>query len=182
MLICGLLILASFVPCQSGFVQLVGGLDLEWRFTDSDSVEFELSVSYDMLDSYEWVSLGFKSILEGDDTKGLDGIYLIDSENSIKDTFTVQENQPQTDSSLDASDDLVDFESKDYKNSRVYTWTRPLNTGDSFDNLLQIDSDYYVHYGFGMLSGSDEVEVADMENRGRCMICLLYTSPSPRDS
>ena len=157
MLNCGLVLFACFATSFSGFVDLKQGLSLEWSFPDPDSIKFDLSVSDDLVESIGWISLGFKSTLQGTQTTNLDGAYVIEDDDRVEDIYTLEDGIVRTDESLNSKSNIEGFEITEYESNKVFSWSRALDTGDVHDNVLVEGEDYYLHYGYGVLSNDNSI-------------------------
>lgn len=143
------LLLLSFV--QAGKVCLPKGWVLEWTFPTTTTVAFKLALDEDTSANYGWAGIGFKYTQDYPGMIGADIANLI-FEGDRTDRFSIINGLPELDIDLGGTDDLVNLIGEFQDNAWVFTWTRPVNSGDEYDKIYTIGDDYILLWACGLVS------------------------------
>ena len=149
---CGLVILALLSTSNAGYVKLGEGLSLEWNFPDSQTIDFDLSVSDKLSDAVGWVSVGLKSTKDAENKVNVDGVYVNEDDEEIEDVWTLEDGIARTDTSLKGKDSLDKSKANVNGSGKEFSWSRNLNTDDSNDLDLFQGDEYYLYFGSGNAS------------------------------
>lgn len=145
-------ILFFLYTVHSGSVCLPKGWELSWTFTTSSTIQFTLTLPESISPKYQWVGIGFKySSDEKNSMVGADINNIILGSNPI-DSYAQCNCMPTADTELSGTDDTKNAY-YDISNL-IYTWERPIDSGDSYDKIYKKDEELNLLWACGkVISG-----------------------------
>lgn len=147
-------------PCVS--IDLPDGLTFEYNSSEGD-LHATIHVPPEIFHAYGWVGVGFKHIDMADDLVAADmvdaDIVTIIFEGSILgDRWSDENDYPPLDVDLggtsfgESGPVMVDLDGR-----KVFSWSRYLDTGDSFDILFELGTGYTLIWAYGPLDENGDI-------------------------
>jgi hypothetical protein len=139
------------------------GMHLKFYFPSDDQVTFELWVPSANLDGFDWIGLAIQSTNYPKNAFQAD-YFIAMVDDVFTDRWADGHYLPILDTELGGTSDIITdrFEYEDYV---IYTLTRPLVTGDAYDQELVYDNPYMIQWAKGNLDDG-EIGVHSMDNCG----------------
>lgn len=155
----------------AGEICLPKGWKLEWSFPGDGNIEFVLDIDQHTWSSYGWVGIGMKY---PDEIAGMEGA---DINNIILDTmpedrYAEYNGMPTPDVEFDDGTGIngVNNILEPRLDGYVYTWKRPINSGDLFDKIYTEGEKMRLLWACGQVLGDVQMkhmvsdrDVADIE-------------------
>jgi hypothetical protein len=126
----------------------VDGITLAW-LPDGANLQVEVTAP-----STGWVAAGFDPTTGMQDANIIIG-YQIDTLTVIRDDWGNSPSTHRADTLLGGTDDILAYDGSENQGSTTLSFTIPLDSGDSFDKPLMMDSTYTVALGYAADGGDD---------------------------
>lgn len=159
-----LIISAILLTVNAGNIDLPYSCTFIWSFPNDQVIYYELRVSDYAKGLFGWIGVGIKNLQDGPDMTNAD-ISLIQFQGKHDDSWSFGNGSLETDVSLGGTDDIQGFSDPSGRGTTYYSWMKPYNTGDSFDNSLVKDNNYYFLWAFGQVEDG-EVQMHEDSDKG----------------
>ena len=140
-----LILSCLLVLCLAGEVCLPKGWVLTWDFSGTGTIDFTLTIDQHSWLTYQWVGIGFKYTDEEEGMTGADINNIILNE-MPEDRFAEYNGMPVPDIEYDGGQDNIQNASLD---NLVYSWSRPVDSGDGYDKIYVQDAEMRVLWACG---------------------------------
>ena len=143
----------------AGQVCLPKGWVLTWDFPSTSTIEFSLTIDQYTWTNYQWVGIGFKYPDEEEGKVGADINNIILNE-MPGDSFAEHNGAPVPDIELPGGEDNILNPSLQ---DMVYSWSRPVDSGDGYDKVYVEDAEISVLWACGKVLNGVQVKHTDSD-------------------
>ncbi|CAG9322930.1 unnamed protein product [Blepharisma stoltei] len=168
-----LLLSLTILAYGKGTIHLPRNQMLYWSFPDENSVKFEYHCPMSLMeDDYDWVGIGFKDIMDGGDMRNADIVMINLHDGRIDDYWSFMNSKPESDIKLGGLDSLAEKSVNAVDKYKMFSWSKPLNTGDKYDKMLAKNAKMNFIWAYGRINSQGNPKKHLDENKGSWEIVL----------